>query len=427
VGIFAAAQLLGAAELVEPEPMTTAQPIDVPRAKERDEIAPLLALCRAGRLFDVQAWIAAGKPVNPPPKPPKGARVRSPLDVALDLGFHSLIEVLLKAGAQQDPPSGYGSPLSRALEARRLDIIELLVEHGCDPRSVDMVEVLRSWDPAIFRFFIERGADVTTGQPFAHAFCEGIWTAMRPFKELSVTRPELLEQANIALRHHCKEGDIKWVAQLLRAGADPQKPGADAPGRSEEAADYGLSALGYAALYQHYEVFDLKQVRTLKPDVKTSDYLAYLHRGAGTEVMRRLLEAGLQPNDQEDGGCSILHRLIESLSWGARFRTNHFAWEVGTSSRKYDSEESRDTMKAIHLLAKHGARWMPKGKREIGSARRSLLQMTPDYTMEFVWIMSKYRACELNPIKELLGTPAMKTHTASHRPRLSQILERWET
>jgi hypothetical protein len=83
-------------------------------------------------------------------------------------------------------------------------------------------------------------------------------------------------------------------------------------------------------------------------------------------------------------------------------------------------------MKAIHLLAKHGARWVPKDKTEITSARRSFLQMTPDYTMEFVWIMSKYCACELAPITELLGTPTMKTHTANHRPRLSQILERWE-
>ncbi|MCW3101146.1 MAG: hypothetical protein JWL77_6764 [Chthonomonadaceae bacterium] len=89
--------------------MTTTQPIESRRAKDRDEIAPLLDLCRAGRLFDVQAWIAAGKPVNPPARPPKGARVKAPLDVSLDLGFHSLIEVLLKAGAEQDPPNGYGS------------------------------------------------------------------------------------------------------------------------------------------------------------------------------------------------------------------------------------------------------------------------------------------------------------------------------
>jgi hypothetical protein len=118
------------------------------RAATREEIAPLVALCRAGRLFDVQAWIASGKPVNPPPKAPKGARIKSPLDVALETGFHSMVDVLLRAGALQEPQLGYGSPLSRALAARRLDIIELLVEFGCDPRSVDLSEILSALCPA---------------------------------------------------------------------------------------------------------------------------------------------------------------------------------------------------------------------------------------------------------------------------------------
>jgi ankyrin repeat protein len=404
--------------------------MDVRRAHDRQEIAPLLSLCRAGRLFDVQAWVQAGKPVNPPPRPAKGARARSPLDVALDLGFHSLIEVLLKAGAEQDPPNGYGSPMDRALEMRRLDIVELLVEHGADPRLMDMAQVLRSWDPAIFRYFIERGADVESDQPFAQAFCEGIWTAMRPFKELLATRPELLEQANIALRHHCKEGDVKWAAQLLRAGADPLKPGPDEPGRGQEPEAhepeaYGLSALGYAALYHHYEVFDLKQVRNLQPDLKTADYLGYLYRGGGTEVLRRLLEKGLQPNDQ-DGCCSLYGRFLEMLSWGARFGVGYFCFDASPSGRSFDCEESRDTMKAIHLLARYGARWVPADKRELARARKALLQMTADYTMEFVWIMAKYRACQRDAVTQLLATPAMKAHVANHRPRLNQVLGQWD-
>jgi hypothetical protein len=32
-----------------------------------EEISPLADLCRAGKLFEVQDWIANGKPVNPPP------------------------------------------------------------------------------------------------------------------------------------------------------------------------------------------------------------------------------------------------------------------------------------------------------------------------------------------------------------------------
>jgi hypothetical protein len=335
------------------------------------------------------------------------------------------VEVLLRAGALQEPLSGYGSPVSRALQARRLDIIELLVEHGCDPCSVDMTEVFRSWDPSIFEFFISRGGDVLTGHPFAHAFCERIRTALRPFKELCARRPELMEQANIALRHHCKEGNLKWVSLLLWAGADPLKPGADAPERNcGEPEDNGLSALGYAALYEHYEVFNLKPIRTTLTTLGKADFPRYLRKGEGVNILCRLLEHGWQPNDREDGGCSIIPDLLDALTWSSRLERAFDPW-TKPGQQKLDSIDSRDAMKAIHVLAKHGARWAPMDKQAIVQARRALLQMTPDYTMEFVWIMSKYRACDLQPLKELLGTPTMKASISHYHDRLTTLLAAW--
>jgi hypothetical protein len=54
----------------------------------------LLRLCKEGRLFDVQNWIASGKSLCVP------SDLRTtPLKVALDAGFHSLVEVL----AQNEP------------------------------------------------------------------------------------------------------------------------------------------------------------------------------------------------------------------------------------------------------------------------------------------------------------------------------------
>ncbi|MCK4790415.1 MAG: hypothetical protein KAV87_42150 [Desulfobacteraceae bacterium] len=50
-------------------------------------------------------------------------------------------------------------------------------------------------------------------------------------------------------------------------------------------------------------------------------------------------------------------------------------------------------------------RWMPNDHHEIAEARRSLLRMTPDYTMEFIWIMSKYNACRREDIDELVPAP----------------------
>jgi len=120
------------------------------RANDYDEIKPLIYLCKAGRLFDVQDWITDGKPINPPPPPAKGARKKCPLQVSIDKGFHSLVQVLLESGAIfQD---GSFNALELALGNRRLDLIKLLVEHGADVRSVDMTWVFDSWDPAIMEY-----------------------------------------------------------------------------------------------------------------------------------------------------------------------------------------------------------------------------------------------------------------------------------
>ena len=47
--------------------MTTVH--DVRRAESVESIEPLVEMCKTGKLFDVQEWVAAGNPVNPPPLP----------------------------------------------------------------------------------------------------------------------------------------------------------------------------------------------------------------------------------------------------------------------------------------------------------------------------------------------------------------------
>ena len=134
----------------------------VARTESIDEIKPLIELCKAGKLFDVQAWIKSGKPVNPP-LPTKG-RHKSPLEYAIDRGFHSLAEVLLKGGAEVTNTDRYNA-LEHAIRVHRLDLVELLLAHGADLHSVDMDDVFRTYDPQIMEFFIERGAERGERQP----------------------------------------------------------------------------------------------------------------------------------------------------------------------------------------------------------------------------------------------------------------------
>ena len=171
----------------------------------------LLRLCKLGRLFEVQDWIAAGKSICVPP------RLRTtPLKVALDTGFHSLVELLVRSEPSQDVKN---RSLQHSVFLKRLDFIELLVTHGADTDSVAFIEVLQIWEPAIIRFFLDRGADFISGSPFAFAFGERIRTAIGPWKECREkypnATPQLQEQADRALRHFCFKDDLKWVSLLM--------------------------------------------------------------------------------------------------------------------------------------------------------------------------------------------------------------------
>ena len=88
----------------------------------------LLALCRAGNLYGIERWIAAGKSIVTAPSLRKTA-----LLTAVETGFHSLVELL----AQHEPcQEQKDRALTDAVERKRLDMVEVLVEHGARIGSV---------------------------------------------------------------------------------------------------------------------------------------------------------------------------------------------------------------------------------------------------------------------------------------------------
>jgi hypothetical protein len=385
------------------------------RAETQEEIQPLIELCKAGKLFEVQEWIAAGNVLNSPLYPNHRASRRSPLEIAVERGFHSLVKVLLEGGAAIES-TGYDGPMEKALDMRRLDLIRLFIEHGYDAKSIRMDRVFATWDPAIMEFFIEKGADVEDGHPLAWALCCRIRTALPVFKQYKDRFPSFQEQANVALRHHCKEGNIKWVSLLLWAGADPYAPGTDDyRAVLDDSEDGGLSALGYAALWSHFEVFRIKKIRLDPEHPVAREVMRYIACEDGIEVLRGLLEKGMDPNDQETGGCSAILGLLNRMAFDV------FLHHRDYFSREGDSHSCREKLKLIHLLAKHGARWVPKGTPEINEVRKSLLKLIPDYTVEFVWIMAKYQACSRPAIEQLLRTPTITKHVARFRERLDEL------
>jgi len=381
-----------------------------------DEIKPLVDLCKAGRLFEVQAWIAGGKPLDLSPIPKKGGR-KSPLRVAIDLGFHSLVQVLLKGGASTDTP-GY-SPLEHCLSKRRLDLVALLVDHGVSVRSVDIETVFETWDPNIMEFFIERGADVEIGKPLAWALINRIRTALFILKRHMDRFPTFPEQANIALRHHCGEGDMKWVSLLLYAGADPLVKGPDSPDGEEDPEEF-QNALEIAALCGHQKIFRMKKVRdALDPSNPSQNMLlTNACHGGSTDLLQALMQKGFDPVAHENCGTALIQSCLARLPWAVE----PAYWLIDRPKGNLDGPRSRERMKMIHLLAQAGARWLPAEKYMLNEARRTLLKMTPDYTTEFVWIMSKYNACSRSDLHALLKHTGMRAHTSPHRKRIDELL-----
>lgn len=390
-------------------------------AENPEEIAPLVALCKAGQLFAVQEWIDEGRPLNPPPLTSKRTRKKSPLEYAVDLGFHSLVEVLLRGGADIRPYGGV-CPVTLAIKSRRLDMVQLFVEFGYDARTVDLDLVFESWEPDMMRYFIDRGADCESTMPLARALCNRIRTALAIYRDYKDRFPTFPEQANVALRHHCLHGNLKWVSLMLWAGADPWAPGEAEPEAVSTPDDPGISAMAFAALGNHYEVFDLKKIKTDPSHRQSQELLKWCCDPQGIDPIERLLKAGVPPNDQENGGCSAIQSLLQRLEgYGSTLpQFKHL------NSGGGDDPRARELMRGIHILAKAGGRWVPEDQYQLNTARRSLIQMTADYTAEFVWIMGKFHACSHETVVALLRTPTIKKRTQRVRKRIAEILSQWQ-
>lgn len=304
-----------------------------------DEGKQLLQLCKAGKLFQVQEWIEAENSISLPAE-----LRRTPLDVAIDKGFHSLVELLARHEPSQEVKN---RALSRAVFHKRLDFIELLVTHGAQIEAIPFVDVLLAWDPKIIRYFIARGADLITGSPFARAFGEKIRTALGPWKECKQTRPELAdqlqEQIDRALRHFCFEGDLKWVSLLMWAGANPRSLG---PTLDER---YELDESEYVDAFSMATFHDLEIMKCLRPDSKKDNLnklLAETARHGRTELVAYLLEIGATANDQPDGGSTA---LAESLAWGVRhaalYSASSLSWYgTRTKASKYSVGKALKTI-----------------------------------------------------------------------------------
>jgi ankyrin repeat protein len=273
-----------------------------------DPAKELVQLCRAGRLYEIEKWIAAGGPLDVPAA--KNRKSKTLLQIAVETGFHSLVELIAR---QETNQASKNAALADSVSLRRLDFVELLVENGAEITSVPLADVLLTWEPKVMRFFLDRGADPIKDFPFATAFGAKIRTAIHAFVEYKQAHPDLspalLEQANMALRYFCSKDEMKWVSLMLWCGADARAMGPSLDEKDPSDSDCYVSALQQACYAGNVEV-----LKKLKPEGGRDDLDNLLHCAAVSgrrDAIRYLLDLGAKANDKENDGDRPATRTLE--------------------------------------------------------------------------------------------------------------------
>jgi hypothetical protein len=96
---------------------------DKPEVLAEENAKLLLGLCRSGRLYEIYRWIAAGRSLRMPANLKK-----VPLDIAVEQGFHSLVELLARNECET---SIKNHALALAVAKKRLDLVQVLISFGC--------------------------------------------------------------------------------------------------------------------------------------------------------------------------------------------------------------------------------------------------------------------------------------------------------
>jgi hypothetical protein len=123
-------------------------------------------------------------------------------------------------------------------------------------------------------------------------------------------------------------------------------------------------------------------------------------------------------HSSEGDGPSLIQSLIQGMGYALDF--NLYS-EI--RKKNIDTSRTREKIKMVHTLAKEGVKWNPNGRPEIAEARRSFLRLKADYTVEFIWIMSRYKACKRQNMEELIRTPSIRALISDHMKRVKALLD----
>lgn len=376
-----------------------------PLASSTEDLRALHQLCREGRLYEVEGWIADGRPLQLTPEAvPKGARPKTALQIALETGQHSLATLLLKNGYRLELERY--TPLDLALRSRRWDLFDLLLEWGGDLKSVDVYSVLNTYNADLYERFRASGYDLTKRHEMGAVLGHG--TSNRPLlgfvKRHRAEDPKIQQELNIALGCHVRKGNERGVALCLWAGADAhaRAPNLDL-GIAEEAdpEDGEEPFLGWSAIWAAANAGDLENLKRLGPDPARDDFDELYECAKCGSIVEFLLTTQPPKN------------LTKILSW-------HFSW---LEERFRNMGLGYRGTGVIEAILKCGVRWEERDPETLAPIRRSLLKIS-DYDLKTILRrLERPEICAPETYQELVRTPKMFARLVSQGLRKRPITE----
>jgi ankyrin repeat protein len=360
-------------------------------------------LLREGRLFEAEAWLKAGKPSQYDHR-----NVRcTPVGIAIDTGFHSTLEFLLRNGFKPTPKH-----LLMAVRRGKVGIVELLLDHGADVRWMSFGEVVCWPNPHVLRLFIERGADIQTGYPIAEVLKHSPRAFLGVYKSFIDRYPDWQFQADMAFRHFCAEDNMRGVCLLLWLKANPR---AKVPRHAKEETESWESGLWQAAINGHLEI-----IKKIGPRKGLDDLNGLLPLAAGSSnlaTIEYLIGLGADPNAADEGHDTALRAALLSLDWRLDF-----------NREKPYSFDDAQALEALKRLLRLGARFHPENSDELRLLRRCLLKL--DWFDGYELMKCVHSAAGLSPDQatKLFREPRLRSRLEKRLPVLSRmfpVLKRW--
>jgi hypothetical protein len=378
------------------------------------ELDDLLTLIKTGQLFAVQKWVAAQWTSCSSEIFAVDART-SHLVYAVRTGFHSMVEVLIKAGGWPQPQLDQAYDL--ALANHRSDIARLLRDNGATMEALDFEEVCRSMNSNFMEEALRNGCSPVRGNAFAQALRR--FAAARPllsfYRKMRGEFPELDNQAALALAIAAREGKARAAALLAWAGADPFREVPydidDDDWNFGEGEERHCTTTAAECAVGSGKVEIIKSLK-LKPTlVQARDLLARASLNPSKELAQVLM--AMLPdknlNVSERGSCPALEELV---------RKGSFAMFSSYPS----STENAKALECMESLLDAGARWNPEPD-ELRYVRRNLLEHDPLYVVRVIrLLLYTPKAADPKLILELCRTPKGRQQMTTGDPKLWEEL-----